>query len=134
MRRGDNEQPQGYFAVAKIGHDGEIQDATTPFRDVRHSETCSLWDKDHLDNSTAREHIIQVLQQLKQDLQPTETCTSDDGEVAGSRLDPNVQEIMYAYYPSGGYYRRHVDAEAATRSTFRKFSFLLYLSPGWEGQ
>lgn len=115
----------GRFSVAKIGHDGQIQDASTPFRDIRHSETCSLWDKDHVDlslpESPTRHHMLELLQQLKADL-------SQNEDESSSVLDPCIQEVMYAYYPEGGYYRRHVDAEIDTTSTFRTYSFLLYLS------
>lgn len=110
-----------HFAVAKIGHhhdDGKIQD----FRDIRVSETCSLWHEDHraetLPHSSARDSLYDLLDTLK----------SDIGSNDGVALDGKVQEVMYAWYPNGGYYRRHVDAEETTSSMFRTYSFLLYLS------
>jgi 2OG-Fe(II) oxygenase superfamily len=115
-----------HFKVAKIGHDGQVQDPNTPFRDVRVSETCSLWNEDHaadnLPSSVARDALYQLLAELRRDI-----STNDD-----VKLDENIQEIMYALYPNGGYYRRHVDAEEATTSMFRTYSFLLYLSD-WTG-
>lgn len=112
----------GHFAVAKIGHNGQIQDSITPFRDIRVSETCSLWHEDHraktLPFSSARDKLYEQLDSLKADI-------GSNDEMA---LDEKVQEVMYAWYPNGGYYRRHVDAEEATSSMFRTYSFLLYLS------
>jgi len=35
---------------------------------------------------------------------------------------------MYAYYPQGGFYRRHRDAEPGSVSNWRKYSLLLYLN------
>jgi SM-20-related protein len=125
-----------FFAVAKIGHNGQIQDVNTPFRDIRVSETCSLWNVDHpaehLPPSVARETLYQLLDDLRTDIGSSTTTTStndnNDEDDAKIKLDQSIQEVMYAWYPNGGYYRRHVDAETATTSMFRIYSFLLYLS------
>ena len=52
-------------------------------------------------------------------------------EGTGAQLDPLLTEGIYACYPSGGYYRRHVDAVAGTPQALRKFSYLLYCNEGW---
>jgi Rps23 Pro-64 3,4-dihydroxylase Tpa1-like proline 4-hydroxylase len=44
------------------------------------------------------------------------------------KLDPNLTELLYAYYPLGGYYRRHRDAIPNSASVLRKYSLLLYLN------
>ena len=119
----------GHFAVAKIGHDGMVQDEVTPFRDIRHSETCELTKGVHLPAHTGRDAAYQVLDQLREDLQ----AKSAVGPATQSlhTLDTQLAELMYAHYPAGGYYRRHCDAEAETPSAWRQFSFLLYLNPNW---
>ena len=41
-----------------------------------------------------------------------------------------AQELKYACYPTGGHYRRHLDAfNTVTRE--RLYSFILYLNQGW---
>lgn len=123
-----------HFSVAKTDWDGQIQDDSSPFRDIRHSETCSLWEQDHMDKSIpfcgARAIVFDILKQMKQDLVANDIVRDETTQMT---LDPSVQEVMYAYYPRGGYYRRHVDAEASTTSSFRVYSFLLYLSDWQEG-
>ncbi|KAL3768301.1 hypothetical protein ACHAW5_007964 [Stephanodiscus triporus] len=44
------------------------------------------------------------------------------------RLDRNLDEVLYAYYPRGGYYRRHRDAVPNSASVLRRYSLLLYLN------
>ena len=46
----------------------------------------------------------------------------------GSRLDKSLDELLYAYYPRGGYYRRHRDSVPDSASVLRKYSLLLYLN------
>jgi len=50
----------------------------------------------------------------------------------GVPLDGLLTEGLYAAYPEGGYYRRHVDAVDGTASTQRQWSYLLYLNRDWE--
>ena len=57
-----------------------------------------------------------------------DACTRGTGEP----LDAILTEGLYAAYPNGGYYRRHVDSYANTPQALRKFSFLLYCNEGWE--
>jgi len=50
-----------------------------------------------------------------------------------TRLDKSLSELLYAYYPQGGYYRRHRDAIPNSASVLRRYSLLLYLNKeGWD--
>jgi SM-20-related protein len=104
------------FNVAKIG-----QDSTNALNtDIRVAETCFLGRGKLTDipSSPARTQLYDILDQLRLDL-PTP-------------LDANLMELLYAYYPRGGFYRRHRDAIPGSASTLRKFSLLLYLNaPDW---
>ena len=121
----------GHFGVAKIGHNGMIQDETTPFRDIRHSETCELTKGVDLPAHDGRQAIFDAMEQLQSDLQcpVLKQAPATKGLLD---LDTKLAELMYAWYPVGGYYRRHRDAEAGTPSAWRQYSFLLYLSSDWE--
>eukprot|EP00565_Helicotheca_tamesis_P006383 CAMPEP_0185730718 /NCGR_PEP_ID=MMETSP1171-20130828/10775_1 /TAXON_ID=374046 /ORGANISM="Helicotheca tamensis, Strain CCMP826" /LENGTH=156 /DNA_ID=CAMNT_0028399831 /DNA_START=477 /DNA_END=947 /DNA_ORIENTATION=+ len=46
-------------------------------------------------------------------------------------LDEKLSELLYAYYPLGGFYKRHVDAVQGSASVLRCFSLLLYLNEEW---
>ena len=51
---------------------------------------------------------------------------------SSSKLDKSLDELLYAYYPRGGYYRRHRDSVPNSASVLRKYSLLLYLNDeGW---
>jgi len=131
MLRQSNGQDK-YFSIAKIGHDGMVQDEQTPFKDIRVSETCALGKAtvSELPSCEAREDLYSVLNHLKSDLQlPLLSHGSFTQNVP--KLDDDLEEIMYAYYPKGGYYRRHRDAEEGSISNIRKYSFLLYLNREW---
>lgn len=98
------------FNIAKIG-----QDSTNSLNtDIRVAETCfvgpnKLADCPNVDRST----LYTILDFIRQDLpQP---------------LDTNLSEFLYAYYPTGGFYRRHRDAIPGSASILRKYSLLLYL-------
>jgi SM-20-related protein len=102
------------FNVAKIG-----QDSTNALNtDIRVAETCfvgpsKLSDCPNEDRST----LYTILDQIRQDLpQP---------------LDTTLNEFLYAYYPSGGFYRRHRDAIPGSASILREYSLLLYLNQDW---
>ena len=104
------------FATAKIG-----QDSTNALNtDIRVAETCFLGPS-KLQNqpSPAREQMYAVLDQVRADL-------------PNQPLDKNLSELLYAYYPQGGFYRRHRDAIAGSASTLRKYSLLLYLNQNWK--
>lgn len=105
---------KGKFKVAKIG-----QDATNTLNtNIRVAETCFLG-KDKLTDTpdASRSKLYDVLDQIRVDLpQP---------------LDASLSEFLYAYYPSGGFYRRHRDAIPGSASMLRKFSLLMYLNKNW---
>jgi SM-20-related protein len=103
------------FNIAKIG-----QDATNTLNtEIRVAETCFLGNNKLSDvPSEARSQLYKILDQVRQDLpQP---------------LDASLSELLYAHYPSGGFYRRHRDAIPGSASTLRKFSLLLYLNKDWK--
>ena len=55
-------------------------------------------------------------------------CIDLDSIDPNTRLDKSLSELLYAYYPEGGYYRRHRDAIPNSASVLRKYSLLLYLN------
>mmetsp|Transcript_9398 Transcript_9398/g.21195 ORF Transcript_9398/g.21195 Transcript_9398/m.21195 type:complete len:320 (-) Transcript_9398:44-1003(-) len=55
-------------------------------------------------------------------------CDSLDNSDPLTRLDKSLSELLYAYYPQGGFYRRHRDAIPNSASVLRKYSLLLYLN------
>jgi hypothetical protein len=138
------------FHVAKIGHNGQVQDEQTPFKDIRFSETCfigrsALQDAALVDGANtpiigstttaapliptppARDTLYQLLDQVREKLShdaPPHGRHTHDVPI----LDDDLEELMYAYYPPGGYYRRHRDAEPYSMSNWRKYSLLLYLN------
>lgn len=128
----------GKFQVAKIGHDGMVQDENTPFRDIRYSETCfigRLADGQLPQSSKARSNLYNVLDQLKTELQTNDVVKQGPLTKNIPALDTDTEELMYAYYPQGGYYRRHRDAEPGSVSNWRKYSLLLYLNDkDWKQQ
>lgn len=101
------------FNIAKIGQDS----TNTLNTEIRVAETCFLNKLSDIP-SDARSQLYKILDQVRQDLpQP---------------LDVSLSELLYAYYPSGGFYRRHRDAIPGSASTLRKFSLLLYLNQDWK--
>ena len=105
---------KGEFNIAKIG-----QDSTNALnQDIRVAETCFLGPS-KLSNipSTAREELYQVLDLVRSDLP--------------GPLDSSLTELLYAYYPCGGFYRRHRDAIPGSASVLRTYSLLLYLNKDW---
>lgn len=105
------------FKVAKIG-----QDSTNALNtEIRVAETCFVGPTKLLDcPNEDRSTLYTILDQIRQDLpQP---------------LDTTLSEFLYAYYPSGGFYRRHRDAIPGSASILRKYSLLLYLNKDWTDQ
>lgn len=51
-------------------------------------------------------------------------------DFAGVELSAAHTELKYAFYPTGGFYQRHVDAMNVGRVA-REWSFILYLNEGW---
>jgi Rps23 Pro-64 3,4-dihydroxylase Tpa1-like proline 4-hydroxylase len=128
------------FKVAKIG-----QDATNTLNtDIRIAETCFIGrnrkeltsiqstttsttttnnNKEYSSSLSVRDRpggLYDILDNLRNTLDTTMSST---------KLDPNLMELCYVYYPQGGYYRRHCDAVPNSASTLRKYSLLLYLNP-----
>ena len=60
-----------------------------------------------------------------------DSMASHLGSEFNTKMDTSLTEALYAYYPNGGFYRRHVDALPGSASALREFSFLLYLNKGW---
>lgn len=117
--RGDvmNLREDKKFKIAKIG-----QDSTNALNEeIRVAETCFIGrEKPELQDvpNANRERLYDVLEALRVDL-----------EAAGqTSLDPNLSEFLYAYYPTGGFYRRHRDAIKGSASWLREYSILLYLN------
>jgi SM-20-related protein len=103
-----------HFNIAKIGQDS----TNTLDTDIRVAETCFLGPSKLQDvPSEPRKQLYQVLDQVRSDLP--------------GPLDPNLTELLYAYYPKGGFYRRHRDAIPGSASVLRKYSLLLYLNKDW---
>lgn len=120
-----------HFKIAKIGHDGMVQDENTPFRDIRYSETCFIGrttNAEVLSNNKSRNALYDVLDSLKVELDTNSVVRKGNKTQQLPILDADLEEVMYAYYPQGGFYRRHKDAEADSISNIRKYSFLLYLN------
>jgi len=96
------------FKQAKIGQDSTNELNTN----IRIAETCFLGrNRNELTSITAaggdnsvRDRSVglyDVLDGICDSLQSIDTST---------RLDKSLNELLYAYYPEGGYYRRHRDA------------------------
>ena len=83
-----------------------------------------------LPRNEAREQLLNGLQQVKKELQTSEILQCGDSVTASMALplDHLWHEVSYAYYPVGGYYKRHVDAEPNELSSMRQYSFILYLN------
>lgn len=121
------------FNIARIG-----QDATNTLNtDIRIAETCFLGESKLLDvTSSAREELYTVLDNLRVDLSANSIFDQMDsnGELvrAAPALDKSLSELLYAYYPKGGFYRRHTDAVQNSASVLRCYSLLLYLNDDWK--
>jgi SM-20-related protein len=114
---------QSKFKVAKIG-----QDATNTLNtDIRVAETCFLGPSKLGDiPSAARQELYSILDGVRRDL--VQHMPSINA------LDPGLTELLYAYYPQGGFYRRHRDAIPGSASTLRQISLLLYLNQDWQAE
>lgn len=117
------------FKQAKIGQDSTNELNTN----IRIAETCFLGrNRPELasisaaggDNSVRdrSDGLYNILDDLCDSL--SELSVSD----SQTRLDKSLSELLYAYYPRGGYYRRHRDAIPNSASVLRKYSLLLYLN------
>ena len=109
----------GRFKIAGVGQDN----SNAVVDSIRRAETCFINDNNHADiKSDARNQLYTILNQARLDL--SQHCSSR----GISRLDAKLDELLYAYYPLGGYYKRHIDAVSYSPSYLRQYSFLLYLN------
>ena len=108
----------GKFNIARIG-----QDATNTLNtEIRVAETCFLGAAKLADvPSVSRRELYKVLDAVRADL-----AAAND-----QPLDEHLTELLYAYYPRGGFYKRHRDAITGSASVLRKYSLLLYLNQDW---
>ncbi|KAL7519944.1 hypothetical protein ACHAWX_004698 [Stephanocyclus meneghinianus] len=123
----------GAFREAKIG-----QDSTNNLnKSIRIAETCFIGrNRPELiriigsDSIRDRESgLYDVLDGLCDSL--SGICSKE----SEARLDNSLTELLYVYYPSGGFYRRHRDSIPNSASVLRKYSLLLYLNKeGWTPQ
>ena len=72
--------------------------------------------------NTNREQLYQVLDQVRGDLVAA----------SGSPLDSQLTELwLNAYYPQGGFYRRHRAAVHGSALVLQTYTVLLYLNKDW---
>lgn len=122
------------FKQAKIG-----QDSTNVLNvDIRVSETCFLGrSRPELTSIRAAGGADSVrdrpggLYDILDDL--FDSLSELSWSNSRVRLDESLSELLYAYYPRGGFYRRHRDAVPGSASVLREYSLLLYLNEeGWD--
>lgn len=104
------------FNVAKIG-----QDATNALNtQIRIAETCFIGPGRYPDvqPGAAQDDLYGILDQVRHDL----------AAHLDRPLDASLTELLFAYYPQGGFYRRHRDAIPGSASVSREYSLLLYLN------
>jgi len=92
---------------------------------TRRCDQCFLYPRIEYDkggNAEARGFLYNMLDGLMQSLQQS----------MGIPLDALLTEGLYASYPQGGYYRRHIDSMPGTPQETRKFSYLVYLNDEWQ--
>lgn len=123
----------GKFKVAKIGQDS----TNTLNTDIRVAETCFLGpNKLQEMPNNARQKLYDILDGVRSDLSGNslldETDSNGQLKKAAPSLDASLSELLYAYYPLGGFYRRHVDSVQNSASVLRAYSLLLYLNDEWK--
>ena len=129
-----NLRSKSKFKVAKIGQDS----TNTLNENIRVAETCFLGEGKLSDvPSTARNELYVALDSARNALSGNSRLDEQDwqsGEVSkgAPALDRELTEMLYAYYPSGGFYRRHKDAVSGSASILRCYSLLLYLNQSWK--
>mmetsp|Transcript_20711 Transcript_20711/g.35338 ORF Transcript_20711/g.35338 Transcript_20711/m.35338 type:complete len:315 (-) Transcript_20711:96-1040(-) len=124
-----NLRSEGAFKEAKIGQDStnelnkNIRIAETCFLGRNRPELLKLGENSIRDRSGGLYDILDNLCDSLSDLSMKDSATP---------LDRSLNELLYAYYPEGGFYRRHRDAIPNSASVLRKYSLLLYLNrDGW---
>lgn len=128
-----NLRSQGKFKIAKIGQDS----TNTLNTDIRIAETCFIGQTKLQEvPNTARQKLYDVLDGVRSDLSgnPLLDEIDSNGQLkkAAPSLDASLSELLYAYYPLGGFYRRHVDSVQNSASVLRTYSLLLYLNDEWK--
>lgn len=127
-----NLRSKSAFSVARIG-----QDATNKLNtEIRVAETCFIGRSklSHIPD-TSREQLYDALESVRDDLTANSALDEhQNGDLikAAPALDSGLSELLYAFYPSGGFYRRHRDAIAGSASVLRCYSLLLYLNEDWK--
>lgn len=114
-------QREGRFELAGVGAGERNRLSDT----VRRCEQCFLYPKIKHGGGgqqEARSMLYSVLDSVRTSLQ----------QETGEALDGLLTEGLYAAYPQGGYYRRHIDSYSNTPQALRKFSFLLYANDAWK--
>jgi SM-20-related protein len=121
---------KGMFKVAKIGQDS----TNTLNEDIRVAETCFIGANKLQDvSSDSRSRLYTLLGQVRDDLSGNAILNTDNAVTKGTPpLDGNLDELLYVYYPQGGFYRRHLDSVGQSASVLRCYSLLLYLNEDWK--
>lgn len=112
---------EGKFRVSPVGQHNNTIDAQ-----VRAAESCSIKSRGimNLNNNTVRSHLCTLLCNLREELDSSSILKSDNALTKDMpTLAGNLDELLYAYYPKGGFYRRHLDTIS---SVLRCYSILLY--------
>jgi SM-20-related protein len=122
-----NLRSKSKFKIAKIG-----QDTTNKLNEeIRVAETCFLGkEKPELRDVYNQRRDVQLydlLEFLRLDLEEN-SASSNNNNGNTIKLDQKLSEFLYAYYPTGGFYRRHRDAVKGSVSYLRQYSLLLYLN------
>jgi len=111
---------EGRFGAAGVGADSTNRlDGS-----VRQCEQCFLFPQ--LKHSgggdqAGRALLYDTLDGLRETLQQS----------TGEALEGLLTEGLYACYPNGGFYRRHVDSVPGTPQEIRRYSYLLYANTDW---
>lgn len=77
----------------------------------------------------AREDLYRIIDELRFTLSGNVALERET--LGAPALDTSLSELLYAYYPNGGFYRRHVDAVPQSASILRAYSLLIYLNSDW---
>ena len=115
------------FTAAKIGQDS----TNTLNTKIRIAETCFVGESKLQDEpNEVRDELYQVLENLRSVLSANELLKRNNNSPA-PMLDRTLSEFLYAYYPKGGFYRRHMDSVPNSASSLRAYSLLIYLNEYW---
>ncbi|GMH91707.1 hypothetical protein TrVE_jg10805 [Triparma verrucosa] len=104
------------FSVAGIGQDK----SNTVNSEIRKTETMFIYPKLQFPTN-ALSFLYPALDRMALTL----------GSRFQVKMDLALTEALYAYYPNGGFYKKHIDAVPSSASVLREFSFLIYLNKEW---